>query len=29
MTAGLWQNWVLPGIWITVQLLVYSAVLAA
>ncbi|WP_406304872.1 ectoine/hydroxyectoine ABC transporter permease subunit EhuC [Streptomyces sp. NBC_00885] len=28
MTAGLWQNWVLPGIWITVQLLVYSAVLA-
>ncbi|MEU0374314.1 ectoine/hydroxyectoine ABC transporter permease subunit EhuC [Streptomyces sp. NPDC006283] len=29
MTAGLWQNWVLPGIWITVQLLVYSAALAA
>ncbi|NWF31313.1 ectoine/hydroxyectoine ABC transporter permease subunit EhuC [Streptomyces sp. PKU-EA00015] len=29
MTAGLWQNWVLPGIWITVQLLVYSTVLAA
>jgi polar amino acid transport system permease protein len=28
MTAGLWQNWVLPGIWITVQLLVYSAALA-
>lgn len=28
MTAGLWQNWVLPGIWITVQLLLYSAVLA-
>ncbi|MER6617168.1 ectoine/hydroxyectoine ABC transporter permease subunit EhuC [Streptomyces xantholiticus] len=28
MTAGLWQNWVLPGIWITVQLLVYSAVVA-
>ncbi|PRH78886.1 ectoine/hydroxyectoine ABC transporter permease subunit EhuC [Streptomyces solincola] len=29
MTAGLWQTWVLPGIWITVQLLVYSAALAA
>jgi polar amino acid transport system permease protein len=29
MTAGLWQSWVLPGIWITVQLTVYSAVLAA
>ncbi|MEV4329560.1 ectoine/hydroxyectoine ABC transporter permease subunit EhuC [Streptomyces sp. NPDC049597] len=29
MTAGLWQNWVLPGIWITVQLLVCSTVLAA
>ncbi|MEW2632054.1 ectoine/hydroxyectoine ABC transporter permease subunit EhuC [Streptomyces sp. NPDC048389] len=29
MTAGLWQNWVLPGIWITVQLLVYSTALAA
>jgi polar amino acid transport system permease protein len=29
MTAGLWQNWVLPGIWITIQLLVYSTVLAA
>ncbi|MFP1626969.1 ectoine/hydroxyectoine ABC transporter permease subunit EhuC [Streptomyces sp. 5K101] len=29
MTAGLWQNWVLPGIWITVQLLLYSTVLAA
>ncbi|MFF3289724.1 ectoine/hydroxyectoine ABC transporter permease subunit EhuC [Streptomyces sp. NPDC003023] len=29
MTAGLWQNWVLPGIWITIQLLVYSAVVAA
>ncbi|NUK07571.1 ectoine/hydroxyectoine ABC transporter permease subunit EhuC [Streptomyces lunaelactis] len=28
MTAGLWQNWVLPGIWITIQLLVYSAALA-
>ncbi|MEU7564912.1 ectoine/hydroxyectoine ABC transporter permease subunit EhuC [Streptomyces fradiae] len=29
MTMGLWQNWVLPGIWVTVQLLVYSAALAA
>ncbi|MCK8676595.1 MULTISPECIES: ectoine/hydroxyectoine ABC transporter permease subunit EhuC [Streptomyces] len=29
MTAGLWETWVLPGIWITVQLLVYSAALAA
>lgn len=29
MTAGLWQNWVLPGIWITVQLTVCSAALAA
>ncbi|MEV3992766.1 ectoine/hydroxyectoine ABC transporter permease subunit EhuC [Streptomyces sp. NPDC049837] len=29
MTAGLWQNWVLPGIWITIQLLVYSAALGA
>ncbi|MGP9020668.1 ectoine/hydroxyectoine ABC transporter permease subunit EhuC [Streptomyces sp. BR1] len=29
MTAGLWQHWVLPGIWITVQLTVYSAALAA
>ncbi|OKK07694.1 amino acid ABC transporter permease [Streptomyces sp. CB03234] len=29
MTAGLWQNWVLPGIWITIQLLVYSSALAA
>ncbi|MCT4356106.1 ectoine/hydroxyectoine ABC transporter permease subunit EhuC [Streptomyces sp. Je 1-79] len=29
MTAGLWQNWVLPGIWITLQLLVASAALAA
>lgn len=28
MTAGLWQNWVLPGIWITIQLLIYSAALA-
>uniref|UniRef100_A0AAU2V8N8 Ectoine/hydroxyectoine ABC transporter permease subunit EhuC n=1 Tax=Streptomyces sp. NBC_00003 TaxID=2903608 RepID=A0AAU2V8N8_9ACTN len=29
MTAGLWQHWVLPGIWVTVQLTVYSAALAA
>lgn len=29
MTTGLWQHWVLPGIWITVQLTVYSAALAA
>jgi polar amino acid transport system permease protein len=29
MTAGLWTHWVLPGIWITVQLTVYSAALAA
>ncbi|MFE0100186.1 ectoine/hydroxyectoine ABC transporter permease subunit EhuC [Streptomyces sp. NPDC059009] len=28
MTAGLWQHWVLPGIWITIQLTVYSAALA-
>ncbi|MET9497718.1 ectoine/hydroxyectoine ABC transporter permease subunit EhuC [Streptomyces sp. NPDC006552] len=28
MTAGLWEHWVLPGIWITVQLTVYSAALA-
>ncbi|MEV6652372.1 ectoine/hydroxyectoine ABC transporter permease subunit EhuC [Streptomyces sp. NPDC051219] len=28
MTAGLWQNWVLPGIWTTVQLTLYSAALA-
>ncbi|MFG2717124.1 ectoine/hydroxyectoine ABC transporter permease subunit EhuC [Streptomyces sp. NPDC048416] len=29
MTAGLWQHWVLPGIWVTFQLTVYSAALAA
>ncbi|MFD6417859.1 ectoine/hydroxyectoine ABC transporter permease subunit EhuC [Streptomyces sp. NPDC060194] len=29
MTAGLWQEWILPGIWITVQLTVCSAALAA
>ncbi|MGR8010364.1 ectoine/hydroxyectoine ABC transporter permease subunit EhuC [Streptomyces hypolithicus] len=28
MTAGLWTNWILPGIWITIQLTVYSAALA-
>ncbi|MER7202739.1 ectoine/hydroxyectoine ABC transporter permease subunit EhuC [Streptomyces sp. CB01635] len=28
MTAGLWEHWVLPGIWITIQLAVYSAALA-
>ncbi len=29
MTAGLWQHWVLPGIWITIQLTVYSSALAS
>ncbi|MFI6641950.1 ectoine/hydroxyectoine ABC transporter permease subunit EhuC [Streptomyces sp. NPDC050504] len=28
MTSGLWTNWVLPGIWVTVQLTLYSAALA-
>ncbi|NDZ80526.1 MULTISPECIES: ectoine/hydroxyectoine ABC transporter permease subunit EhuC [unclassified Streptomyces] len=28
MTSGLWQHWVLPGIWITIQLTIYSAALA-
>ncbi|MFD5102138.1 ectoine/hydroxyectoine ABC transporter permease subunit EhuC [Streptomyces albidochromogenes] len=28
MTAGLWTQWILPGIWITIQLTVYSAALA-
>ncbi|WP_433547549.1 ectoine/hydroxyectoine ABC transporter permease subunit EhuC [Streptomyces sp. CA-294286] len=28
MTAGLWQHWILPGIWTTLQLTLYSAVLA-
>ncbi|WP_274558949.1 ectoine/hydroxyectoine ABC transporter permease subunit EhuC [Streptomyces spiramyceticus] len=28
MTAGLWTHWILPGIWITIQLTVYSAALA-
>jgi polar amino acid transport system permease protein len=29
MTAGLFQQWLLPGIWITVQLTLFSAALAA
>ncbi|QNS06070.1 ectoine/hydroxyectoine ABC transporter permease subunit EhuC [Streptomyces xanthii] len=29
MTSGLWEHWVLPGIWVTIQLTVYSALLAA
>lgn len=29
MTWGLWTHWLLPGIWITVQLTVYAAALAA
>ncbi len=29
MTSGLWTHWLLPGIWITVQLTVLSAVFAA
>ncbi|MET7905233.1 ectoine/hydroxyectoine ABC transporter permease subunit EhuC [Streptomyces sp. NPDC005336] len=29
MTAGLWEHWLFPGIWITVQLTLYSAVFAA
>ncbi|MFI6873021.1 ectoine/hydroxyectoine ABC transporter permease subunit EhuC [Streptomyces sp. NPDC050400] len=28
MTSGLWEHWVLPGIWITIQLTIYSAALA-
>jgi polar amino acid transport system permease protein len=28
MTPGLWQHWVLPGIWTTLQLTLYSAALA-
>ncbi|MGW1148410.1 ectoine/hydroxyectoine ABC transporter permease subunit EhuC [Streptomyces sp. NPDC002454] len=28
MTSGLWQNWMLPGIWTTLQLTLYSAALA-
>ncbi|MEU3185834.1 ectoine/hydroxyectoine ABC transporter permease subunit EhuC [Streptomyces sp. NPDC006923] len=28
MTAGLWTHWVLPGIWVTLQLTFYSAALA-
>ncbi|MEU7044881.1 ectoine/hydroxyectoine ABC transporter permease subunit EhuC [Streptomyces varsoviensis] len=29
MTTGLWQHWLLPGIWVTIQLTVYSATFAA
>ncbi|MGA6157657.1 ectoine/hydroxyectoine ABC transporter permease subunit EhuC [Stenotrophomonas sp. NPDC087984] len=29
MTAGLWENWLLPGVWITIQLTLLSAVFAA
>jgi polar amino acid transport system permease protein len=29
MTAGLWQNWVLPGIWTTIQLFVCGSALGA
>ncbi|MET7766040.1 ectoine/hydroxyectoine ABC transporter permease subunit EhuC [Streptomyces sp. NPDC005393] len=29
MTAGLWEHWLFPGIWITIQLTLYSAVFAA
>ncbi|MFH8368761.1 ectoine/hydroxyectoine ABC transporter permease subunit EhuC [Streptomyces sp. NPDC018031] len=29
MTVGLWEHWLLPGIWITIQLTVFSAVFAA
>jgi polar amino acid transport system permease protein len=29
MTSGLWTNWLAPGIWVTVQLTIYAALLAA
>ncbi len=29
MTSGMFQNYFLPGIWITIQVTVYSAALAA
>ncbi|ADI09944.1 amino acid ABC transporter permease protein [Streptomyces bingchenggensis BCW-1] len=29
MTSGLWEKWLLPGVWITIQLTLYSALLAA
>ncbi len=29
MTSGLWETWLVPGIWITVQLTVYAAAFAA
>ncbi|SFD33664.1 ectoine/hydroxyectoine ABC transporter permease subunit EhuC [Streptomyces aidingensis] len=28
MTWGLWNNWMLPGIWITIQVTLYSAAIA-
>ncbi|UGY91583.1 ectoine/hydroxyectoine ABC transporter permease subunit EhuC [Streptomyces gobiensis] len=28
MTWGLWNNWMLPGLWITIQVTLYSAALA-
>lgn len=28
MTAGLWEHWLLPGIWITIQLTLYSSAFA-
>ncbi|MGO4426747.1 ectoine/hydroxyectoine ABC transporter permease subunit EhuC, partial [Streptomyces sp. MCAF7] len=28
MTSGLWEKWLLPGIWITIQLTLYSALFA-
>lgn len=29
MTWGLWRTWLVPGIWVTLQLTVYAAALAA
>lgn len=29
MTAGLWEHWLLPGIWITIQLTFFGAAFAA
>jgi polar amino acid transport system permease protein len=29
MTTGLWEKWLLPGVWITIQLTLYSALFAA
>ncbi|MEU0846283.1 ectoine/hydroxyectoine ABC transporter permease subunit EhuC [Streptomyces sp. NPDC005962] len=28
MTAGLWEHWLLPGVWITIQLTLFSAAFA-